>query len=621
MFFSLFISFSFFFFVSDAFLVNNPSVSEMSMKIWEKFRLDVVSKLPKKTPMKAERPSETSTPSSGGGGASLSASLFGRYGMAAPPSAPATPMESKKRPIAAVASAMGGVSMAVKPESMFAASPASSQSTPGSGAGATGNAPDNYVKRRGAGEIRLHYNSQLADVLVMGASASVKKMVTVQLVGGKGIDKPYKYMWDPLEGRAAVFKDTVARLGNYLLSKHEDKVGGLELGAFHLPQTEEVLCFGHICSDGQDSKLEARGVLIEGQAPENDNVYRVKLDLKACPSFALFPGQTVLLRGVNPTGSSLVVKKLLSDAMLPVATTEEAQVYDQATVKVTVAAGPFCSSENLDYRPLSDLMDVVLSNGTDVLVLIGPFLDAKHPDIERGDIGRTYEELFEDVLQHHVLRRVDAHNNTAARGKLVQRIVLIPSLQDMHHHAVFPQFPFVSESFAPFRELLLCASNPCQLRINGVTFGFTSVDPLKHMGGAVLLQRAAGADAAGGNRLLEMASLLLEQQSFLPLNPAPIDIPLDTTTNLAGVEFGEATPQILVLPSALKEFAEPLKGTLVVNPSFLVRGGSGGGTFAEIVLYPKGDDGDKQPMDLAPDDAAAPGYQFLAKVGVKVIKI
>jgi hypothetical protein len=606
----------------ESFLVNNVSVKDVSLKVWEKFKVEVVAKLPSKTPAKLERGmrEDGGTPSTAGsGGNVLPASFFGRYGMAPPQSAPATPMESKKRPIASVVGVNANGS--IKAESMFASSsPSANQSTPVSAGGV-----DNYVKRRGAGEVRLHFNSQLADVVVMGAAASVKKVVTVQVIQGSGAEKPFKYMWNPLEGRSAVFKDTLNRLGNFVLSKHEEQINGLELSSFHLPQTDEVLCFGKICTDSSDGKLEARGVLIEGQAPENDNIYRVKLDLKACPSFSLFPGQIVLLRGVNPTGQSLVVKKLLSDASLPVATTEESHVYEQGTVKVTIAVGPFCSSENLDYRPLSDLMDVVLSNSTDVLVLMGPFVDAKHPDIERGDIGRTYDDLFEDALQHHVLRRVDAHNSTAARGKLIQRVVLIPSLQDMHHHSVFPQFPFSSEAFSSFREFLLMASNPCQLRINGVVFGFTTTDPLKHMGGAALLQRPPADGSANLSRILEMASLLVDQQSFMPLNPAPVDINLDTSTNLTGVDFGDSTPQILVLPSALKEFVDPLRGTLVVNPSFLVRGGSGGGTFAEVVLYPKGSDnhGGNQPMDIGAEEESANtgGYHVLSKVGVKIIKI
>ncbi len=74
-----------------------------------------------------------------------------------------------------------------------------------------------------------------------------------------------------------------------------------------------------------------------------------------------------------------------------------------------------------------------------------------------------------------------------------------------------------------------------------------------------------------------------------------------------------------------QEFADPLRGSLVVNPSFLVRGGSGGGTYAEITLYPSGDEElGQQPMDTAPDGAAPSadvGYQFIRRIGVKIIKI
>jgi len=35
----------------------------------------------------------------------------------------------------------------------------------------------------------------------------------------------------------------------------------------------------------------------------------------------------------------------------------------------------------------------------DVLVLIGPFVDAKHTVFQKGDIGMTYGELFEAVLR------------------------------------------------------------------------------------------------------------------------------------------------------------------------------------------------------------------------------
>ena len=595
---------------TETFLVNTKGlVKEITAKAFEKFRTDTLNRLaPSKTPAKQEGitraglDDSSNTPSS-----ALSASLFGRYGMAAPPT---TPIESKKkRPLSDVAALSAGPASAGALKSEVS-SPGSAGATP---LGKFGTSVDNYVKRRGAGDVRVDFNGQLANVMVVGASASTKKVITVDEVEAI---RPYRYMWNGLAHRAQTFRNRAERLGNELVGRHEQVLGDGEMGAFHLPRTEEVICFGVLRGEGSDLKLDARNILLEGQAPDNDNIYRIKLDLRALSSYALFPGQIVAVRGVNPTGQSLVVKQLVTDATQPVACTDTALVYEQGPVKVSVASGPFCTHDNLDYRPLSDLMDTVLSNGTDVLVLIGPFVDASHPAIEGGNIGRSYADLFHEIIGHHIVRRVEAHNSTVARGKLLQRVVLVPSLLDMHHHPVFPQFPFAADAFPSARDWLVCVGNPAQLRINGVTFGFTSIDPLKHVASSLLLQRPA--DPPPPSRMLEVASQLLQQQSFLPLNPPPLHINLDSSSDFAGLEFGQDSPQILVLPSALKEFVDPVHSTLVVNPSFLVRGGSGGGTFAEITLYPRGqeDAGDAQPMELGTE-----GYNLNERVGIKVIKI
>jgi DNA polymerase alpha subunit B len=131
-----------------------------------------------------------------------------------------------------------------------------------------------------------------------------------------------------------------------------------------------------------------------------------------------------------------------------------------------------------------------------------------------------------------------------------------------------------------------------------------------------LLQRPA--DPVPPSRMLEVAAQLLQQQSFLPLNPPPLHVNLDSSSSLSGIEFGEESPQILVLPSALKEFVDPVESSLIVNPSFLVRGGAGGGTFAEITLYPKGEDtGNAQPMDIG----AGGAYNLHERIGIKIVKI
>ncbi len=142
-----------------------------------------------------------------------------------------------------------------------------------------------------------------------------------------------------------------------------------------------------------------------------------------------------------------------------------------------------------------------------MLLLMGPFVDAKHPVVAEGTLSKTYEDQWLEVLERIVQRVVMvvpythahisifshshtfihfhssscttctifthshthththcsfsssldfsslpvdfcpqvAHNRSVAVGKAIQKLVLMPSLLDMHHPSVFPQFPLVVE--------------------------------------------------------------------------------------------------------------------------------------------------------------------------------
>jgi DNA polymerase alpha subunit B len=68
----------------------------------------------------------------------------------------------------------------------------------------------------------------------------------------------------------------------------------------------------------------------------------------------------------------------------------------------------------------------------------------------------------------------------------------------------------------------------------------------------------------------------------------------------------KASPDVLLLPSKLSNMAKDVMGTVVVNPGFLSKG-SGGGTFAELVIHPmKHSDLQAMPQDL-PIPHAIPG--------------
>jgi len=51
-----------------------------------------------------------------------------------------------------------------------------------------------------------------------------------------------------------------------------------------------------------------------------------------------------------------------------------------------VAAGPFTNVSDLLYEPLVELLELCKRDKPHVLILMGPFLDAKSTNLQDGDI-------------------------------------------------------------------------------------------------------------------------------------------------------------------------------------------------------------------------------------------
>lgn len=65
---------------------------------------------------------------------------------------------------------------------------------------------------------------------------------------------------------------------------------------------------------------------------------------------------------------------------------------------MVVAVGPFTLSEDLDYAPLAALLAVCRQRRPDVLVLLGPFVDAEHPLLAQGTVDLTFEDIFDSQV-------------------------------------------------------------------------------------------------------------------------------------------------------------------------------------------------------------------------------
>jgi len=233
-----------------------------------------------------------------------------------------------------------------------------------------------------------------------------------------------------------------------------------------VPSPETVWVCGRICCDATEGKLNQSSVVLEGSWRESRGK-RVELDLttieKLSP-YALFPGQVVLVEGVNASGKTMVVTRLVEGAPKPRMRSPRSLLKEYnfssrfqngAPLSVYVASGPFTTSDNLSYEPFQDLLRLVLVHKPDVVVLLGPFVDSTQPLLSEGkeitlttvdDRGReytagaTYEMVFIERIVRDGLRAM--FNAEDENGAVATQFIFVPALQDAHHHFVYPQPPF-----------------------------------------------------------------------------------------------------------------------------------------------------------------------------------
>lgn len=125
-----------------------------------------------------------------------------------------------------------------------------------------------------------------------------------------------------------------------------------------------MLVVGRIVSDN-DEKMTDQSVLLEASRSLGSGV-RIPLDLSACPSYSMFPGQAVVLEGKNPDGSKFVVS-----AQKGIPAPEHEAVIMAKDISMVVAAGPFSMDMGaLDFAPLDRLLLLALERRPALLILV-----------------------------------------------------------------------------------------------------------------------------------------------------------------------------------------------------------------------------------------------------------
>ncbi|KAM6032560.1 DNA polymerase alpha subunit B [Theristicus caerulescens] len=235
---------------------------------------------------------------------------------------------------------------------------------------------------------------------------------------------------------------------------------------------------------------------------------------------------------------------------------------------VLLACGPYTPSDSLAYDPLTDLIQAIARDRPDVCVLFGPFLDAKHEQVENCRLLGSFAEVFKLCLKTIV-------EGTRSAGS---HLVFVPSLRDVHHDYVYPQPPFLCPELPKDdKPRVHFVSDPCTLDVDGVVFGLTSTDLLFHMGAEEISCSAGSSD-----RFTRILKHVLTQRSYYPLYPPSEELNVDYESFYSYASL-PVTPDVLVTPSELRYFVKDVLGCVCINPGRLTKG-QVGGTYGRLYL-------------------------------------
>ncbi|XP_023420163.1 DNA polymerase alpha subunit B isoform X2 [Cavia porcellus] len=344
----------------------------------------------------------------------------------------------------------------------------------------------------------------------------------------------YKSMFQKLTDVREVLTCKIEELGSKLKEHYQIEA----FTPLLVPAQEPITVLGQIGCDS-NGKLNSKSVILEGDR-EHSSGAQVPVDLSELKEYSLFPGQVVIMEGINTTGRKLVATKLYEGVPLPFyEPTEEDGGFEQTMV--LVACGPYTTSDSITYDPLLDLISIINHDRPDVCILFGPFLDAKHEQVENCLVTSAFEDVFKQCLRTLI-------EGTRSSGS---HLVFVPSLRDVHHEPVYPQPPFSYPDLPrEDRKRVQLVSEPCSLAINGVIFGLTSTDLLFHMGAEEICSSSGTSD-----RFSRILKHILTQRSYYPLYPPQEDMAIDYENFYAYAQL-PVTPDVFIVPSELKYFVK-----------------------------------------------------------------
>ncbi|KAL1788250.1 DNA polymerase alpha subunit B [Sigmodon hispidus] len=416
-----------------------------------------------------------------------------------------------------------------------------------------------YSSRTNRGEVVTSFGSAQG---VSWSGRGDSGGVSLKVIGyPEPLTSSYKSMFQQLSDIREVLTCKIEELGSELKEHYKIEAFTPLLE----PAQEPVVLLGQIGCDS-NGKLNSKSVILEGDREHSSGAH-IPVDLSDLKEYSLFPGQVVVMEGFNSTGRRLTATKLYEGVPLPFYQPTEEDADFEPTM-VLVACGPYTTSDSITYDPLLDLISIINHDRPDVCILFGPFLDAKHEQVENCQLTIPFEDVFKQCLRTVI-------EGTRSSGS---HLVFVPSLRDVHHEPVYPQPPFTfPELPREDKKRVQFVSEPCSLSINGVMFALTSTDLLFHIGAEEICSSSGTLD-----RFSRILKHILTQRSYYPLYPPPEDMAIDYENFYTYAQL-PVTPDVFIVPSELRYFVKDIFGCVCMNPGRLTKG-QVGGTFGRLYL-------------------------------------
>lgn len=219
-----------------------------------------------------------------------------------------------------------------------------------------------------------------------------------------------------------------------------------------------------------------------------------------------------------------------------------------------------------------------------VLILLGPFLDANNSKVSSGDTTVygsdepcSYEEVYTELILPLLVHGLEP----LRRLNPPTEIFVVPSLDEVLCFHPLPQPPLdmsltvIGGAFAPLQSLgVHFLPNPAHVEVNGLKMTISSADALKPLVQELILRPA-------GKKIETALSLLLHQRTLFPV--VPRDPPQVCESHSKALDFPKLeAPDLCIFPSRIGTATSyTVDGTVFVNPGPVCLQAAFG-TFAEF---------------------------------------